>query len=325
MFQPQLYVAALILMLLSMLCWGSWANTLKLAKGWPFQAFYWDYVLGILASTLIVGFFLGGGTSFLSRLTQATLQSIVLATAGGVIFNIANSLLVAAIDMAGMAVAFPIGIGLALITGVILNYVQEPSGNPILLVLGISLVLAAILLSAQAHRLRSTIVESSARGIAISVVAGLLMGLFYPFVARSLRGAHPLDAYTVSTFFALGVLLCALPLNALLMRRPLTVSLPVPWSAYTEAPSRWHIAGLLGGVIWAVGAEANFIASQARIVGPAVSYAIGQGATLISATWGVFVWKEFADAPKASRRLLAPMFLAFLLGLTAVAFAPLYR
>ncbi|AXC13948.1 L-rhamnose-proton symporter [Acidisarcina polymorpha] len=325
MFQPQLYVAAMMLMLLSMLCWGSWANTLKLAKGWSFQAFYWDYVAGILASTLLIGTLLGGGRGFFLRLMQAATPSIALALAGGIVFNIANSLLVAAIEMAGMAVAFPIGIGLALVTGVILNYIQEPSGNPILLVLGIGLVLAAILLSAQAYRLRSTIIESSARGIAISVVAGLLMGLFYPFVARSLRGAHPLDAYTVSTFFALGVLLCALPLNALLMRRPLTDSVPVPWSAYTGAPSRWHLAGLLGGVIWAVGAEANFIASQARIVGPAVSYAIGQGATLISAMWGVFVWREFADAPAASKRLLAPMFLAFLLGLSAVAIAPLYR
>jgi glucose uptake protein len=324
MFQPQAYSAALLLMILSMLCWGSWANALKLAKGWPFQAFYWDYVLGILAGSLVLGVTLGGGHDFFVRLHLASPSALAMALLGGVIFNVANTLLVAAIDLAGMAVAFPIGIGLALIAGVTLNYLQTPSGNALLLVTGVVLVLIAIVLSAQAYRLRSTIIEPSRRGITISVIAGLLMGLFYPFVAKSLRGVHPLDAYTVSTVFAVGVVLCALPFNAFLMRRPLTGDGPVLWRSYTSARWNWHAAGLLGGAIWALGAESNFVASQARVVGPAVSYAIGQGATLISAMWGVFVWREFADAPRASRRLLAPMFLAFLLGLICVAVAPLF-
>ena len=324
MFQPQAYTAALLLMVLSMLCWGSWANALKLAKGWPFQAFYWDYVLGILATSLVLGFTLGGGNNFVVRLELARPSALWMALLGGIIFNFANTLLVAAIDLAGMAVAFPIGIGLALIVGVTLNYFQAPSGNRLLLMLGVALVLIAILLSASAYRLRSTIIEPSRKGITISVAAGLLMGLFYPFVARSLRGVHPLDAYTVSTVFAVGVGLCAAPFNAFLMRSPLTGDSPVRARAYTSARWNWHAAGLLGGAIWALGAESNFIASQARVVGPAVSYAIGQGATLVSAVWGVFVWNEFVDAPRASRRLLAPMFLAFLLGLLSVAVAPLF-
>jgi glucose uptake protein len=149
------------------------------------------------------------------------------------------------------------------------------------------------------------------------------MGSFYPFVSRSMTGQHALGAYAITLVFALGVALCALPVNYLLMRRPL-VGAAVSMNGYWTARTSWHGWGIVGGGIWCTGAVFNFVASRAHIVGPAVSYSIGQGATMISAAWGVFVWKEFAGAPRRSQTLLVWMFVFFLCGLTAIALAPLF-
>ena len=176
-------------------------------------------------------------------------------------------------------------------------------------------------------QLRPTARAVTTRGIVLSLVAGLLMGTFYTLVAAALRGAPgvaPVGPYAVALFFAVGVLLSTVPANLLLMASPLDGKPPVNLSGYWAAPLRWHLAGLLGGAIWATGAIANFVASGAHLVGPAVSYSIGQGATMVSACCGVFVWHEFAGAPPAAKRFLLYMFLFFALGLIAVALAPLY-
>jgi glucose uptake protein len=332
MFFPETYQAALLLMVLSMLCWGSWANTLKLCPGYRFQLFYWDYALGLAACSIFWGLTAGShghtGTAFLADIAQASTASIEFAILGGIIFNIANLLLVAAIDVAGLAVAFPVGIGLALIVGAVSSYFVRPAGNPLLLFGGVALVTIAIILDARAYRQReSTAKAATTRGIVLSLIAGLLMGTFYPLVAAALRGAHgvaPVGPYAVSFFFAIGVLLSTIPANLLLMAKPLDGKPPVKLSGYWPVPFRYHFAGLLGGAIWCTGAVANFVASGANLVGPAVSYSIGQGATMISACWGVFVWHEFAGAPPAARRSLLYMFLFFALGLVAIALAPLY-
>jgi len=332
MFFPETYQAALLLMVLSMFCWGSWANTLKLCPGYRFQLFYWDYALGLAACSIFWGVTAGShghsGTAFIADIAQASSASIEFAILGGIIFNIANLLLVAAIDVAGLAVAFPVGIGLALIVGAVSSYLVRPAGNPLLLFGGVALVTIAIILDARAYRQREAKAKAATtRGIVLSLIAGLLMGTFYPLVAASLRGAHgvaPVGPYAVSFFFAIGVLLSTIPANLLLMAKPLDGKPPVKLSGYWPVPFRYHFAGLLGGAIWCTGAVANFVASGANLVGPAVSYSIGQGATMISACWGVFVWHEFAGAPPAARRSLFYMFLFFALGLVAIALAPLY-
>lgn len=327
MFQPQTYTMALLLMLLSMFCWGSWANTMKACPGYRFQLFYWDYVLGLLAGALLWGLTLGSlggnGTPFFPNLLQADAAHLLLAVAGGAIFNVANLLLVAAIDIAGLAVAFPIGIGLALVVGAVSSYILTPSGNPRVLFAGIALVCAAIVLDAMAYRMREAGSKAlSLRGVVISLIAGLLMGSFYPFVSKAMSGEHALGPYAIALIFAVGVAICAVPVNLLLMHKPLDGSAPVAMANYGRARRVWHLWGLLGGVIWCTGAVFNFVASRANIVGPAVSYSIGQGATMISAAWGVFVWREFAQAPSRAKTLLTWMFLLFLCGLTAVALAP---
>jgi glucose uptake protein len=314
-------------MIASMLCWGSWANTRKLTTGYAFSLFYWDYVIGIAVAALgwglTFGSLNGGTTAFLQNLATADRNHWLLAIAGGIIFNVANLLLVASIDLAGMAVAFPVGIGLALIVGVILNYIIQPAGNPLFIFGGVALVAVAILLDALAYRRREAGDPISTRGVILSIVSGLLMGTFYPFVAKSTLGEHSLGPYAVAFVFALGVMICSLPVNTWLMGHSLTGEKPTFFKDYRQARTSWHIWGVVGGAIWCTGAVASFVASRANLVGPAVSYAIGQGATMISAIWGVFVWREFANAPASSRRLLPYMFVLFLLGLGLIAAAPL--
>ena len=315
-------------MLFSMLCWGSWANTQKIDKRWRFELFYWDYVCGLLACALLAGLTLGNVNpaspdSFFRNLGAAGARSLLEAFFGGVIFNLGNLLLVAAISVAGMAVAFPIGAGLALVIGAVINYIISPKGNPVLLFGGVLLVVFAIVTDALAYRRRETTQKAlSARGLQISLACGILMGTFYPLVAKAIRGDNSLGPYSVAFFFAIGTALCAIPVNYFFMRKPLTGGAPVSLRDYVQGHGSWHWWGILGGFIWCTGAVLNFVASHAHIIGPAISYTIGQGATMVSAIWGVFVWKEFANAPNASRKLIPLMFIFFLVGLGAVALAP---
>ena len=329
MYQPETYGVALLFMILSMLCWGSWANSMKLSPGYRFQLLYWDFVIGLVAGAVLWGVTLGSmggvGWSFFADIAQTSGHAIALAMIGGAVFNVANLLLVAAIEIAGLAVAFPIGIGLALIVGAVSTYVISPKGNPILLFGGIALVTGAIVLDAIAYRLRETEhAAMSRRGIIISLIAGLLMGSFYPFVSKAMTIKGAPGPYAALLFFALGVAVCAIPVNYLLMRFPLDGRESASMQSYWQAAGSWHFWGALGGSIWCTGAMANFVASQAHIVGPTVSYSIGQGATMISACWGVFVWNEFGTAPARAKTILTWMFIFFLGGLTGIACAPIF-
>jgi glucose uptake protein len=329
MFTPQAYSAALCLMTLSMLCWGSWANTQKLTHAWPFELYYLDYTIGLMLCSIFFGLTLGqidpsSPDSFFLNLRAASERSLWLAFAGGAVFSVGNILIVAAISVAGMAVAFPIGAGLALVLGAVLNYVVAPAGNPLLIFSGIALVCVAIVLDALAYRGMSRGGAASGKGILLSFIGGIGAGLFYPLVAKSLAGPGHLQPYTVNVVFALGAAVSALPMIYLLLRRPISGP-PLHWKDYGTGNWSVHAWGIAGGMIWGVGTIANFVASYVPMIGPATSFSMGEGNTMISALWGVFVWKEFKGATKRVRIYLALMFLCFLLGLTSIALSPVLK
>jgi glucose uptake protein len=318
------YTTAVVFCLITMLCWGSWANTQKLAStSWRFELFYWDYVLGILLTSLLVALTLGSigdeGRSFFADLGQADAASIGSALLGGAVFNAANILLGAAIAIAGMSVAFPVGIGLALVLGVVINFISNPVGNASLLFLGVLLVVAAILLNAFAYqKAMSQAKKVPLKGIVLSVVSGVLMGFFYRFVAAAMfpdftqPEAGKLSPYSAVFLFSVGILLSNFLFNTLLMRRPFTGP-PVSYADYFRGSLGTHLIGVLGGAIWCVGMAFNIIASGKA--GPAISYGLGQGATVVAAIWGIFVWKEFKGAPKGTTLILNGMLLCYLIGL----------
>lgn len=329
MFVPHAYLPALFLMLFSMLCWGSWANTQKIDKHWRFELFYWDYIWGLLACALVFGLTFGNRNpaspdSFFLNLSAASVRNLLEAFFGGVIFNLGNLLLVAAISVAGMAVAFPIGAGLALVIGAVINYLISPKGDPILLFGGIALICIAIVLDALAYRGLSGSSKASTKGVGLSLACGVAVGLFYPFVAKALTGPHHLGPYTVYFVFALGAAISNFPMDYALMRRPVSGA-PLRWKDYFKGRLSLHLWGILGGVIWGAGTIANFVASYVPMIGPATSFSLGEGNTMISAIWGIFVWKEFHGAGVRVKSLLAIMFLFFVLGLTCIALAPVFH
>ena len=330
MYIVETYAVAVILTVITMLCWGSWANTQKLAaKTWRFELFYWDYVLGILLFSLILGHTLGStgsqGMGFTDNLRQASWTSFFGALAGGIIFNLANILIVAAIAIAGMSVAFPIGIGIALVLGVIINYIAKPQGDALLLFIGVALVSLAIVIDALAYGKKAAQAHKvPAKGIVISIVGGVLMALFYRFVAASMATnqvspeAGMLTPYAAVFIFSLGVLISNILFNTILMRKPFEGS-PVTYSQYFRGSLKEHLTGIAGGMIWCIGMSLSILA--ANKAGFAISYGLGQGATLIAALWGVFIWKEFKSAPKTVNKLLSMMFVLFVAGLGLIILA----
>ena len=327
----QSYSLAVVMCFVTMLCWGSWANTQKLAsREWRFQLFYWDYSIGVLLLALIMAFTMGSmgtvGRGFLADIGQVTAAAFLFAFLGGVVFNLANILLVAAIDIAGLAVAFPIGIGIALVEGVIINYILKPKGNPVLLFVGVAAIMIAIIIDALAYKkLPTEGQKTTGKGIAISVVAGVLMGLFYYLVQKGIVAdfsnpeAGKLGPYAAVVVFSLGLFASSFIWNSIVMAKPF-VGEPVPFGDYFKKGNpRLHLIGILGGIIWSIGMSFNITASGTA--GPAISYGLGQGATMIAAFWGVFIWKEFKSAPPETNKLLTLMFAFYVIGLALLIIA----
>jgi glucose uptake protein len=330
MFIIETYTTAVLFCIITMLCWGSWANTQKLAaSSWRFELFYWDYVMGILLLSLLLAFTLGsmgeGGRSFIDDMKQADSKNIGSALLGGILFNLANILLGAAIAIAGMSVAFPVGIGLALVVGVIVNYVDTPVGNASWLFAGMALIMAAIFLNARGYKKLSAGNKGvSTKGLLLSVVAGLLMGFFYKYVAAAMFPdfTQPLPGklspYSAVVCFAIGIVLSNIVFNTLLMKKPF-VGKPVSYNDYFKGNFKTHLTGILGGIIWCIGMSFSIIASGKA--GPAISYGLGQGATIVAAVWGIFIWKEFKNAPKGVSTLLTIMLLCYVTGLALIILA----
>lgn len=339
MILPETYFGALLLTILSMLCWGSWANTFKLSGKWRFELFYYDYSIGVLLASILAAYTfgsMGSELSFSDNMIVAAKRNMAYAVGAGMVFNLANMLLVAAISVAGLAVAFPVGIGIALVMGVLWNYILNPQGNPTLLASGVALVMCAIVVDALAYaahakpaQTRQSKSRIGSKGIVLSVISGILMGSFYPLVEMSKAGgvdAAGLGPYAVAFLFALGVFFSTFVYNLYFLNLPVEGP-PLSMFAYFKGTIAQHALGIFGGIVWCAGAISNFLAASAPNkvqVGPAISYAIGQGATMVSALWGVLVWKEFAGAGSKVRILLTLMFVLFLAGLMLVAIAPLY-
>ena len=333
MFIIESYSLAVVFCFITMLCWGSWGNTQKLAgKTWRYELFYWDYVIGMVLFTLLLGFTMGStgdmGRSFVADLSQAQLSSIGWVLLGGVIFNASNILLSASTSLAGMSVAFPLGCGLALVLGVINNYLEQSKGNPMLLALGVLFIVVAIVCNGMAAGRVSKQTQSSGssrKGVILAIVAGLLMSTFYRFVVKGMDidnfeqpAVGMLTPYSAIFIFSLGVLISNFVFNTYVMKRPF-VGEPVSYSEYFKGSLSTNVVGVLGGAIWCLGTAFSYIA--AGKAGAAVSYALGQGAPMIAAFWGVFIWKEFKGADRKTGYLLALMFALFIVGLGIIVVA----
>ncbi len=321
MFTPDNLSLALMMMITSAICWGSWANTYKGVKNYRFELFYWDYAVGIFLISLFLALTMGStghdASSFLNNVSAADRSNIVYALVGGALFNLANLLLVAAIDMAGLAVAFPIAIGIALVVGVVLSYALQPKGNAGFLALGVACALVAVILDGKAYgTMASSGRTVSRKSIITCIVSGVLMGLWAPFMTHAMTTGNTLGPYSAAVFLTLGALLSCFIWNIYFMKHPL-VGEPVSFSGFFSGPASGHMLGILGGVIWGVGTVFNLVA--ANFTGVAISYAIGQSAPMVAALWGIFVWKEFKGSGSSAKFYLGLMFVFYALAIALVA------
>ncbi len=322
---------AIVFCVITMLGWGSWANTQKLAgkEKWPFPLFYWDYAIGVFVFSLIFahtfGSFGPSGTPTRENMHGAEMTFVWPALISGILFNLSNLLLVAGIDAAGMSVAFPVGVGLALVIGTVESYLQQPKGDPALLFAGVALIVFAMIMSALAHkRLPQVGARNPLRGLIFSAVAGCLMGFFYPQLLRAISphfNTEPvipgmLTPYVALVFFGAGVLVSNFLWNSIFMRTG-----KLTYADYFRGSARLHWLGILGGFIWMLALSFNVLASG--VAGPAVSYALGQGATLVAAIWGLFIWREFRAAPAGTNRYLGLMLAGYTIGLVLIGAATL--
>jgi len=323
MFTPPSVTIALLMMITSAICWGSWANTYKGVKNYRFELFYWDYAIGIFLISLILALTMGSSghdaSSFVNNVQAADASNIISTLVGGAIFNLANLLLVAAIDMAGLAVAFPVSIGIALVVGVVLNFILQPKGSGLLLAGGVACAFVAVVLDGKAYgSLASSGRSVSKKSIVTCIVSGVLMGLWSPFTTYGTTRGNALTPYSSVVFLTLGALLSCFVWNLYFMKRPLAGE-PVGFGGFFTAPASGHLLGLLGGVIWGTGTVFNIVAGKATTF--AISYAIGQSAPMVAALWGVLAWKEFAGSGSRAKLYLALMFVFYALAILLVAHA----
>ena len=325
------YVTAVLLCVVTMFCWGSWGNTQKLAgKTWRFELFYWDYVLGLVLFAVLAGLTagsLGGGPwSFVENMKSSSPSQWVWPFLGGIVFNASNILLSAAIAVAGMSVAFPVGVGLALVGGTVANWFVDGKGNPWLIWTGLAIIVVSIVCNALAFKAKQDASGGASdssmvkKGLVLAICAGLLMSWFSPLVnrvvdmgfANAAPEAGKMTPYTAFFVFTLGVFASNFVFNTIMMKKPVSGE-PVNISAWFKGNPLVHFVGILGGCIWATGTLLSFV--TAGTAGAAIAYALGQGATLVSALWGILVWREFKGAPKSAGILNFSMIVLFLAGI----------
>jgi glucose uptake protein len=320
MFVPHTFAVALLMMITSAICWGSWANTYKGVKNYRFELFYWDYAAGIFLISLILALTMGStghdASSFLNNVRAADNANIASTLVAGIIFNLANLLLVAAIDMAGLAIAFPVAIGIALVVGVVASYILQPRGDATLLAAGVACAVLAVILDGRAYgALLSANRSVSKKSIVTCIVSGVLMGIWAPFVTHAMTRGNTLGPYSVAVFLTLGALLSCFVWNIYFMKKPL-VGEPVSFSKFFSGPASGHVLGVLGWCIWGTGTVFNLVA--ANFTGVAISYAIGQSAPMVAALWGVLAWKEFRGAGRMAYVYLTLMFVFYALAILLI-------
>jgi glucose uptake protein len=320
MFTPQTLGVALAMMITSAICWGSWANTYKGVKNYRFELFYWDYAIGIFLISLILALTMGSTGhdefSFLNNVRSADPANIYWTMLGGALFNLANLLLVAGIDMAGLAVALPVSIGIALVVGTVLSYSLQPKGNIVFLGMGVLCALVAVIFDGKAFGSLTGARSASRKSIIICIISGVLMGLWNPFVAYGATRGNALTPYSSCFFLTLGALLSCFIWNIYFMKKPL-VGEPVNFGEFFRAPASGHLLGFIGGVVWGIGTVFNVVAGKSTSF--AISYAIGQSAPMVGALWGILAWKEFAGGGSRAKAYLILMFVFYGLAIFLVA------
>ncbi len=340
---PNTYLSVLLVAILGLACLGSWINTLKLARKWRFELFYFDFAIGAFVLAAVAAVTLGtlGADGFLLQddLMRAGRRNLAYGAAAGMVFNLGNMLMVGAATVIGVSLAFPVTLGLALLTVSTLSYVSRPEGNQVILITGLTLVALAIVFALLAHRALSLSLELEKmkagqhrtlrpsvrwKGIIVSLVAGIPLGVYYPLVNAASAGETGVGPYSLALVFSLGILFSTVVYNLYLMNLPLQGG-AVEILEYFRGRGRNHLLGWLGGLMWGGGILAGFVAAaapQEALPPSGTVFALLHSAPLVAALWGVLAWKEFKPGDPRARAYAVLMLFLLLAGLVTLAQLP---
>jgi len=345
MILPHSEGSLILLMLICMLCCGSWAVGYKMVRKYRFELFYFDFSLGLGLLALICAFTVGSlgwdGFNFTDDLRNAHKQTLLWAFLAAVIFNFGNMLMMAAVSVAGLALAFPTAFGVAMVVGVWMDFLGRPGGNATILLGGTLLILVSVILNssgysylkilqhealARAGKAKSTRRPSSIKGVILAVVGGLVMGTYAPLLVRAQDPDFGVGPYALLFLFAAGVFFSTFVYNLFFMNLPVEGD-PLEMGDYLKAPLQNHFYGFGSGVIWGIGTLAAFVATTPKgdtHLGPPLAALLGQAAPIVAALWGLLVWRETKGGDTRVRAFAAITLVLFALGLAVFSWAPLW-
>jgi glucose uptake protein len=350
MILPASQAATLALLVISLVCWGTWANTLKMAGKWRFELYYYDFALGFAVLAVLAAFTGGSLNSneltFQENLLITGYRNMAFGIAAGVIFNLGNMLLAASIAVAGLALAFTFTFATALVVSTAWSLIFEASSGILLSICGVGLLLAALVTGAAAYskylisraeaarrdvpqmdprdkRTKSSPSRGPALAITLGAVGGIALGLFRPLLDAGSQGEGGVAPYGLSLLFASGIMLSTIILGPFFFNFPVTGD-PIGLSDYFKGTGKQHTLGFLGGAIAGAALLTGMLAlsapSAARIAA-LPSYALSQGAPVLAVAWGLFVWREFKSAAERSALLLRIMWILLAIGVGLLAVA----
>jgi glucose uptake protein len=332
-------------MILSLLCLGSWASFFKMAGKWRFELFYLDFAIGLIVAAVIYAFTVGNlgydGFNFLDDLQHAGKRQWLFGFLAGVIFNLANMLLMAAVSVAGMSVAFPMSIAIAVLVGTGMSAVLGSTGNGLLVALGCLLLLMSVLINAVSFKImnharhealartgkaKSTRRPSSVKGIVLALVSGVLMGSFNPLLDKAHDGEVGMGPYAITAMFAFGVFFTTPVFSIFFMNLPVEGD-PIDFSSYFASRGKQHLLGIIGGIVWLTGILAGMVAFSVpdQIQGSVVlRFMLGQSWPILATLWGVLAFRELKGSDIRVKIMTMLMAVLFLCGLGMIALGPIY-
>ena len=332
----------LILLVFGMLCLGTWANTFRMTSKWRFELYCFDFAVGAVLAALLIGFTFGSlgwdGFALLDDLRIAGKQKDALALAAGAVFNLGNMVILGALSVAGVTVAYMIGVGAMLTVGLIITYFTSPSGNGAMLAGGVVLFLGSVILLAVSYRMhaqarlvilmregktKNTRKALSLKGQFLALIGGVVASAYFPLINAARSGENGLGPYALGIFFAIGIFISTVMFSLFFMNLPVDGD-PLEFTAYFNGKAKSHWLGIAGGVLWFIGFECTLVAARAEgrnIVSAVPTRGLLLGAVVIGALWGLLRWKEFAGANSRVRTLLALALFVFVVGAVGLTIA----
>jgi glucose uptake protein len=351
MYLPASYSSSLLILILAGVCWGSWANTQKLARPRRYELYSFDFILGLLAISAAAAFTFGSWNAaeltFQENFLVTGYRNIAWALGAGMVFSIGYTFLTAALSVSGLAVAFPVSMGIAVVVGAAWDFTTGIQKGALLALSGCLLVLIAIVIVAYAYgshldHLRAAIrntalrpdprvkpapraarpasaaqaAPSAAQPIVLCVISGFAFGFLRPMLDNARTGDNGVAPYSLVLLLGGGMLAMTLLMTPFLFNFPVSGG-PLGLRDLSSGSAMQHLYGILGGALAGASLLGGFVvaaAPGAGGVGPGIGYGIAQGGTVLAALWGLLVWREFGSASTRVRTLFAVVLILFALG-----------